>query len=63
MSKKLAALAAVMTLLCVFAQSVFADIARPSVTDSAGGIVLVVLLIAVLAVAVVLIIRRIRKGR
>lgn len=63
MSKRIAALISVMTLLCVFAQAVFADIARPSVVESAGGIVLVVLLIAVVAVAAVLIIRRIRKGR
>lgn len=63
MSKKLVALISIMTLICVFAQAVFADIARPSVTETAGGLILVVLLIAVIAVAAVMIIRRIRKGR
>ncbi|MBP0969174.1 MAG: hypothetical protein J5744_03410 [Oscillospiraceae bacterium] len=63
MNKKVVALAAVISLLCIFAQSVFADIADPVFGRGSGGVVSVVLIIAVLAVIVALIIRRIRKGR
>ena len=63
MKKRLISLAAVLTLLVLCTQSVFADIAGPDPVQTAGGVVSVILLVAVLVVAVVLIIRRIRRGR
>ncbi len=62
MRKKSTAIALLAALLCIFSNSVFADIAGPT-SGSSSGVLITVLIIAVLLVAVLLVIRHIRKGR